>query len=74
MCAVDIKWPTREAVGISNLFSQRIDLDGYKLSQEDCMAWYHARMRHMYTSLLNFGEGNDMFPQLGPIVDVPGNA
>lgn len=32
------------------------------------MAWYAARMAKTYNSLLNFGEGNDMFPQLGPIL------
>lgn len=32
------------------------------------MAWYAARMAKTYNSLLNFGEGNDLFPQLGPIL------
>ena len=40
-------------------------------SQKDCTSWYAARMTHMYTSLLTFGEGSDMFPQLGPIIDPP---
>jgi len=38
------------------------------------MAWYTARMNRTYDSLLNFGEGNDMFPQLGPVVDPPQDA
>lgn len=38
------------------------------------MAWYTARMAHTYKSLLNFGVGNDMFPQLGPIIDIPEDA
>eukprot|EP00752_Nemacystus_decipiens_P012180 g10798.t1 len=36
--------------------------------QEDCMAWYAARMTRTYNSLLHFGEGHDMFPQEGPIL------
>lgn len=35
------------------------------------MAWYAARMTRTYASLLNMGEGFDMFPQLGPLFSVP---
>ncbi|CAB1096925.1 unnamed protein product [Ectocarpus sp. CCAP 1310/34] len=37
--------------------------------QEECEAWYSMAMTQAYTSLLNFGEGHDLFPQKGPIFD-----
>ncbi|CAM9373761.1 unnamed protein product [Scytosiphon promiscuus] len=37
--------------------------------QTDCAAWYAAFMKRTYASLLNFGEGEDLFPQDGPLVD-----
>lgn len=33
------------------------------------MAWYAEVMGTTYNSLLNFGEGNNMYPQLGPVCD-----
>lgn len=42
--------------------------------QGDCREWYAARMQRTYRSLLDFGEGHDMFPQTGPILDVPEDA
>ncbi|CAM9294234.1 unnamed protein product, partial [Hapterophycus canaliculatus] len=35
--------------------------------QEDCTAWYSSVMKQTYTSMLNFGEGHDIFPQDGPL-------
>ena len=35
--------------------------------QENSRKWYADRMQRAYHSMLNFGEGQDMFPQLGPV-------
>ncbi|CAM9787070.1 unnamed protein product [Ectocarpus sp. 12 AP-2014] len=35
--------------------------------QEDCVAWHASAMTQAYTSVLNFGEGHDLFPQDGPL-------
>lgn len=36
--------------------------------QEDCIRWYEELMHRTYTSLLHFGNGQEFFPQNGPIV------
>lgn len=33
------------------------------------MAWYEILMRRTYASLLNYGNGSEMWPQAGPIID-----
>ncbi|CAM9626304.1 unnamed protein product [Scytosiphon promiscuus] len=35
--------------------------------QADCAAWYSSVMKQTYRSMLNFGEGHDLFPQDGPL-------
>lgn len=39
------------------------------MDQAECVAWYAALMTRTYASLLHFGDGFDMWPQAGPIVD-----
>ncbi|CBJ28505.1 conserved unknown protein [Ectocarpus siliculosus] len=36
--------------------------------QADCGAWYDALMNRTYASLLDFGDGLDLWPQAGPIL------
>lgn len=37
--------------------------------QAACRLWYAAVMSRTYASMLNFGEGNELFPQEGPLLD-----
>ncbi|CAM9342394.1 unnamed protein product [Sphacelaria rigidula] len=36
--------------------------------QADSVAWYEALMKRSYASILNFGEGYELWPQDGPIL------
>lgn len=36
--------------------------------QEKSVAWYEALMKRTYASMLNFGDGYDLWPQDGPIL------
>eukprot|EP00752_Nemacystus_decipiens_P013271 g11759.t1 len=37
--------------------------------QEECILWYELAMKQSYFSLLNFGQGHDLFPQEGPLFE-----
>lgn len=36
-------------------------------TQAECVAWYEALMTRTYKSLLNYGQGFDMWPQSGAV-------